>query len=267
MLEKLNFTLGGVSAADILITLVIFLVGWAVIKYLCRLLDKMLKRTGKLDGSVRGFLLTAARVALTFILIISCAQRLGIPTTSLVTLLGTAGLALSLSLQDLIKNLAGGILLLVGRQIRAGDFVELSGVRGTVQRIGLIHTAVNTLENSLVYIPNGTVTSGIMTNHTGEERRRTQLVFPVPYGCDIAKAKQVLADTVRDSGRTEGEPYVRVMALSASSVDIVVRAYVNAADFADACCVLLEEGMLALEKAGIDIPFNQLDVNLYDKRQ
>ena len=250
------------SVVNILITLLIFVVGWFLIKYLVRIVDRLISRRDHLDVSVRGALVSVIRWVLIFILLLTCADRLGLPTTSLITLLGTLGLALSLAMQNSLANLAGGLFILTTKPFQTGDYIEVGGQGGTVSKVGFIHTMLNTLDNKQIYIPNGTVSSSTIVNYSNEERRQLDLDIPVPYECSLAEARDLI---FRAASAQEGvleAPYVRTWALSASSVTIKVRVWCLANEYFNLRAELLERIKLALDDGHIAIPYDQLDVHI-----
>ena len=243
----------------------ILVVGLILIKYFSRALEKLLEKRSKLHQSLRKLLLTAVRAALYFLLLISCADKLGIPTTSLITLLGTFGLAFSLALQSTLSDLAGGIFLLISKPFQVGDYIQTAGAEGTVQEIGFIHTRVSTVDNRSIYIPNSAITGSNVTNYTNA-RRQLDLMIPVAYDCSLEKAKRIIEETVQADPRVLEQPWIRVWELSASSVDIKVRAWCSGSDYWEVRSALLEQIKLRLDESGITIPFQQIDVHLQDNR-
>jgi len=250
------------SIRSILIALLVFVIGWFLIKYFVRLLEKVLTRRAALDASVRGAILSVCRGVLVFVLLLTCADRLGLPTTSLITLLGTLGLALSLAMQSSLANLAGGLFIMTTKPFVTGDFIDVAGQSGTVSKIGFIHTMLNTLDNKQIFIPNGTVSSSVVVNYSHEPRRQLDLDIPVPYECSLAAARAAIEQAVAAEPRVLEAPYIRTWALSASSVTVKVRVWCAAAEYFDLRAALLEGIKRALDDAHISIPYEQLDVHI-----
>jgi len=250
------------SVRSILIALLVFVIGWFLIKYFVRLLEKVLTRRAALDASVRGAILSVCRGVLVFVLLLTCADRLGLPTTSLITLLGTLGLALSLAMQSSLANLAGGLFIMTTKPFVTGDFIDVAGQSGTVSKIGFIHTMLNTLDNKQIFIPNGTVSSSVVVNYSHEPRRQLDLDIPVPYECSLAAARAAIEQAVAAEPRVLEAPYIRTWALSASSVTVKVRVWCAAAEYFDLRAALLEGIKRALDDAHISIPYEQLDVHI-----
>jgi len=254
---------------SILAALVILLVGYALVKWACKLLDKLLSRNGKLDASIRSILVNAIRILLLFLLLLTCADKLGLPTDSIITLLGTFGLAFSLAMQNSLSNLAGGLFILGSKPFETGHYISVPGAEGTVSQIGLIHTVLTTVDNKQIHVPNSTVTGSIVTNFSQCETRRIDLTIPVSYDCSLEQAKQVIDSVVGRDSRVLQQPeapFIRVWNLGASSVDIMVRVWCNGADYWELRSWLLENIKNELDKEGIVIPYSQLDVHLIDKK-
>ena len=266
--EWLN-ALTRLNLQTILSAAVIFLVGYALIKWVCKLADKLLARNENLDPSIRGIAVNAGRILLLFLLLLTCADKLGLPTTSIITLLGTFGLAFSLAMQNSLSNLAGGLFILGSKPFETGHYISVPGAEGTVSQIGLIHTVLTTVDNKQIHVPNSTVTGSIVTNFSQCQNRRIDLTIPVSYDCSLAQAKQGIEGVVGRDSRVLQQPdvpFVRVWDLGASSVDIMVRVWCNGADYWELRSWLLENIKNELDKEGIVIPYSQLDVHLIDKK-
>ena len=252
----------------ILSAIVIFLVGYLVIKWACKLLDKLLSRNGKLDASIRSILVNVIRILLLFLLLLTCADKLGLPTDSIITLLGTFGLAFSLAMQNSLSNLAGGLFILGSKPFETGDYVSVAGAEGTVTQIGIIHTALTTIDNKIIHVPNSTITGSVVTNFSAS-KRRVDLTIPVSYSCSLDHAKQVIEKVLSRDSRILADPeapFVRVWDLGASAVNLMVRAWCNGADYWEVRSWMIENIKKELDKEGIAIPYSQLDVHLIDKK-
>ena len=231
--EWLN-ALTRLNLQTILSAAVIFLVGYALIKWVCKLADK-----------------------------------LGLPTTSIITLLGTFGLAFSLAMQNSLSNLAGGLFILGSKPFETGHYISVPGAEGTVSQIGLIHTVLTTVDNKQIHVPNSTVTGSIVTNFSQCATRRIDLTIPVSYDCSLTQAKQVIDRVVGRDSRVLQQPeppFIRVWNLGASSVDIMVRVWCDGADYWELRSWLLENIKNELDQEGVVIPYSQLDVHLIDKK-
>ena len=253
----------------LLAAVVIFLIGYMLIKWVCKLADKLLARTNKLDPSIRSIAVNAGRILLLFLLLLTCADKLGLPTTSIITLLGTFGLAFSLAMQNSLSNLAGGLFILGSKPFETGDYISLPGAEGTVTQIGFIHTLLTTVDNKQIHVPNSTITGSVVTNFSQCQTRRVDLTIPVSYDCSLEQAKQVIDRVIARDGRALQQPdapFVRVWNLGTSAVEIMVRVWCNAGDYWELRSWLLENIKNELDKEGIVIPYSQLDVHLIDKK-
>ena len=257
--------LTGTFLLSLLATAVIFLIGWFVIKAACNLFQKGLEKSKRLDPTITHLLVTLLKFLLLFVLLTTCASRLGIPTTSLVTVLGTVGLALSLALQNSLGNLAGGIFLLVTKPFKAGDYISAAGNEGTVVKIGLIHTQLSAIDQRAIYIPNSAVMGGNVVNFS-QATRLVDLDIPVPYDCDLEKAKGVIADVAKADRFVVAEPFVRVWELGPYAVQVKLRAQVNGADYWEARSALLERIKVSLDQNGMSVPVSRMNVQLLDKK-
>lgn len=260
-LSKLNLN-------TVLAAVVIFLAGYALIKWACRLLSRLLERNPKMDPSIRAIVVNVIRILLLFLLALTCADKLGLPTDSIITLLGTFGLAFSLAMQSSLSNLAGGLFILGSKPFETGDYVEVAGVEGTVSQIGFIHTALTTVDNKTIHVPNSTITGSVITNYSQCETRRVDLTIPVPYSCPLEQARAEIEAVIARDERILSEPaapFVRVWELEPSAVKIMVRVWVAAGDYWEVRSRLLEDIKARLEQAGMPIPAQRLEVRLNDR--
>ena len=243
----------GITFATYATAAVILAVGIIAIKCIARAISSAMERAGHFDMSLQKFLLYVLRAVLYFVLVIICATHLGLPVNSLLALLGTLGLAVSLALQDALKNVAGGIFLLFSRPFATGDVIGIDGVIGTVEEIGITHTVVLTENNKRVHIPNGKTSSLTVTNHSMEASQCIEIIFTVPYKSDIALAKNVISKAVCADKRVHDEPAVsvRVWELSSASVSIMMRCWCDAAESTELRCALLEGVKAALDSAEV----------------
>ena len=261
--------LAKLNLQSILAAVVIFLVGFAVIKWACKLLNTLLARNEKLDPSIRGIGVNAIRILLLFLLILTCAQKLGLPTDSIITLLGTFGLAFSLAMQNSLSNLAGGLFILGSKPFETGDYIDVPGAEGTVSKVGFIHTILTTVDNKQIHVPNSTITGSIVTNYSQCETRRVDLTIPVSYACSLEQAKKVIEGVIAKDDRVlqqPAAPFVRVWNLGDSAVEIIVRVWCKAGDYWELRSALLENIKNTLDQEGIVIPYSQLDVHLIEKK-
>lgn len=249
--------------------IVVFIVGFILIKIAERVTRRLLNRT-KVEPILYNFILMVIKIILIILLALTCLDMLGVKTTSLITALGAVGLAVSLALQNSLANLAGGVVLLFTKPFVAGDYVSIGDTEGTVKQISLIHTILNTLDNKRVYIPNGDISGSRITNFSVEPTRLLNLVFSIGYQDDIEKAKAVILQVLEKNplALQDPPPLVRVCAHNSSTVDVTCRVWVNNPDYWTLNFDLYEEVKIAFDEAGIHIPFTQLDLHVvHDESQ
>ncbi|BFM21167.1 mechanosensitive ion channel family protein [Gilvimarinus japonicus] len=247
---------------NIVTALLIFIIGKIVVKILVNLLGKVLGRT-KLDNILVDFVQAIANALLLIVVIIAALDQLGVDTTSMIALIGAAGLAIGLALQGSLQNFASGFLLLVFRPFTAGDYVEAGGTAGVVKTISIFTTTLNTPDNKEVIVPNGQIYNDNITNYSKLPTRRVDMVFGISYGDDIKKAKEIMERVVKADERVLAEPAptIAVSELADSSVNFVVRPWVKTSDFWPVKFDLVENIKLAFDEGGITIPFPQMDVH------
>ena len=252
-IEQIPTAFMSIPFSRIVTSLIIFVAGFILVKCVSRAISSAMQRAGHLDASLQKFLLYIVRALLYFVLIIICASQLGLPVNSLLTLLGTMGLAVSLALQDTLKNVAGGIFLLFSKPFATGDVISIDGTKGTVQEIGITHTVLLTADNKQVYIPNGKTSSLTVINHLADAPQLLEIIFTVPYKTDLNLAKKVIEKTILADKRVKSEPQatVRVCELSSATVSIMVTAWCNIDESTELHSALLENVKLALDNAGI----------------
>lgn len=250
----------------ILLAIVVFFIGRWIINRLKSVFAKMLERRS-VEVSLASFLKSLVNVVLTFFLIVSIIGILGIETSSFVALFASAGVAIGMALSGTLQNFAGGVMILLFKPFKVGDFVEAQSVVGVVKEIQIFNTIFNTLDNKVVIVPNGGLSTGIVTNYSKEENRRVDWVFSIAYGDDYQKAKSVIEDLLAADARVlkEPAPFVALSKLNSSSVDLTVRAWVLAADYWDVFFSMNEKVYETFRAKGLNIPFPQMDVHLHQK--
>ncbi len=231
-------------------------------RYTFRLLLKVTK-----DEILSRFLARVLYAGVVVLTLITALSNLGVQTASIIAVLGTAGLAIALSLKDSLSNLASGIMLIVFRHFTKGDTVELNGTLGNVEEISLFHTKLTTPDNRSVILPNASIAQAKIINFTSNPTRRLEWTFSVSYESDIRRAKEVILLALQSESRLleEPAPLVGVGSLGASGVDFIVRAWVKKEEFFAVQIAVNEAIKLALDEAAIEIPYNKLDVNLISK--
>lgn len=247
---------------NILLALATFIVGRWVANILLRIVKKLLAKS-KMDAILINFITSIINAILLLFIVIAAMDQLGVDTTSLIALLGAAGLAVGLALQNSLQNFAAGVMLIVFRPFKTGDFVEAGGTSGVVENISIFSTIMRTGDNREVIIPNGAIYNGTITNYSARETRRIDMVFGIGYEDDIRKAKQLMIDILAADERVlpEPEPLVAVGELADSSVNFNVRPWVKTADYWNVRFDLTEKIKLAFDENGISIPYPQMDVH------
>jgi len=248
----------------LILAIVVLIVGLWLVNRVVRLMGKAMERSST-EPTLSRFLSSLVSIGLKALLLISVASMIGIETTSFIAILGAAGLAIGLALQGTLANFAGGVLVLLFRPYKIGDFVEAQGVSGTVSDIQIFNTIVKTPDNKVIVVPNGAISNGIITNYSKEATRRVDFVFGIGYGDDMSKAKQIISRLIAEDARALSDPAAQVVIseLGDSSVNITVRVWVNAADYWGVKFDLTEQVKAAFDQEGISIPFPQRDVHLY----
>ena len=243
--------------------LLVLLVGVLAIKLILHFEKKILKKS-KLDESVHRFILKATKVGLWVVLIIAILSKLGLETSSLIAVLGAGGAAIALALKDSLGNVAGGILILINQPFCKGDTIELAGVTGVVDSIDLMTTQLHTFDNKVVTIPNGTITTEIMTNYSREEIRRVDCQFSIGYDADIVQAKEILYNVAACNGviMQDREPIIGVAAQGESGILLDLKVWCSTSDYFDVKYYLEENVKIAFDEAGINIPYNTMDVHI-----
>lgn len=247
---------------DLLGAIIIYIVGRFIIKQVGRLLERILEKR-KLEISVQTFLRSLVSILLNLILAFAIVSRLGVETTSFAALLASAGVAIGMALSGNLSNFAGGLIILVFKPFKVGDYIEGQNANGTVREIQIFHTILTTVDNKVIYVPNGALSSNAITNYSKQETRRAEWVFGVEYGEDFEKVKAVLQRIIDADPRIlkDPAPMIALGALSASSVDIKVRAWAKTADYWDVYFDMNKIVYDTFNKEGIGFPFPQLTVH------
>lgn len=253
----INFTPHLISA------ILILLFGY----YLARILSKYTSRAiikATKDETLGVFLKNVVFAGILLLTFITALSNLGVKTTSIIAVLGTAGLAIALSLKDSLSNLASGIILVVLRRFNRGDVISVNSMVGKVDSINLFETKLTTLDNQVIIMPNSLLVSTPIINININPTRRMDLIFGIDYGSDIAKAKEILEEIFNEDSLVlkDPAPVIGVNALNASSVDLLVRFWVNTADYFQANITLPQKVKATFEQKGIEIPYNKLDINI-----
>ncbi len=250
----------------ILGAIIIFLVGKWLAKIISQLTEKALIKA-KIEKTLAKFARNLANIGLLIFVVIAALASLGVETTQFAVVIGAAGLAIGLALQGSLANFASGFLMIIFRPFKVGDFIEASGIKGTVKEIQIFNTILSTPDNLRAIIPNAHVTGGNIINYTVNGKRRVDLVIGISYEDDLRKAKKIIEDTLASDPRVlqDPAPTVAVSELGDSSVNFVVRPWVAPADYWNVYFETTENVKLALDKNGITIPFPQRDVHMITK--
>lgn len=246
--------------------LVIFFIGKWIARFITKMMGRAMDRA-KVDATLGRFLRNIAYAVLLAAVVLAALDSLGVNITSLLAILGAAGLAVGLALKDSLANFAAGVMLIIFRPFKVGDFVEAGGTAGVVDEIGVFSTMMHTPDNRVIVVPNGAIISGTITNVTGSPTRRIDLVIGIGYGDDIKKAKDLIRATIESDERILSDPAPAIVLgeLGESSVNIYVRPWTKTSDFWATRCDLLENIKASFDANGISIPFPQRDVHLYQE--
>lgn len=249
---------------NLILAILTLFIGLWVIKSVTRLTEKVLQKRN-VDESLVPFLRSMINIIFKAILVISVIEMVGVETTSFVAILGAAGLAVGMALSGTLQNFAGGVMILIFKPFKVGDFIETQGHMGIVKEIQIFNTILNTLDNKTIIIPNAPISSSSMTNFSTETTRRVDMTFGIGYNDDIDKAKSVLKTLVEADGRVLKDPqyFIAVAELADSSVNFVVRVWVNSSDYWGVFHDMQENVKKAFDKENISIPYPQMDVHQY----
>ena len=263
MLEKLIE--GGTDLCiKLVISIVILLIGNKIIKTIEKILKKEKKFSKLEDPSVKSFAISFITISLKLLLFVTVLSIVGIPMTSLITILGSCAVAVGLALQGGLSNLAGGIMLLIFKPFTIGDYIEANGKEGTVKSISLFYTTIVGIDNVVIQLPNGTLSNSNITNYTVCKTRMLNIVYDVSYDSDIDKVKKVLNDVIEKEEKILKDEPIRIAVKSHkdSSIGIVFRAWTLNSDYWDVYFRVMENAKKAFDKNGIEIPYPQMDVHM-----
>ncbi|MCC1497735.1 mechanosensitive ion channel family protein [Alcanivorax sp. 1008] len=247
---------------NLIAALAIFIVGKWLAKRISSAVDSLLSK--KIDSTVSKFIGNLTQIALLAVVAIATLDRLGVETTSLIAIVGAAGLAVGLALKDSLGNFASGVMLILFRPFRVGDYVEAGGAAGTIKEIRIFATIMTTPDNKVITVPNGAIMGGNIVNFSEMPTRRVDMVVGVGYGSDLAKVKQVISAILEQDKRVLADPapVIAVSELADSSVNLIVRPWVNAADYWAVLWDTTESVKRRFDEEGIEIPFPQMDLHL-----
>lgn len=262
-LSKFGAVLQAINAPKILSCVVLAVICLVVYKLVMRLVNAMLNK-GTVEPTLHGFIRTGVRVLLLFVITLLVASELGFDVTSLIALLSVAGLAVSLAIQNSLSNLAGGIQVLASKPFKAGDYVDIGGVSGTVQEVSLLHTRLITVDNKVIHVPNADVAAAKLTNFSTEATRRVDLTFTASY--DAAPEKVILAlQEVLDKNEKvlkDPQAFVRLSAYKDSAIEYTVRAWCASADYWDVYFDVLGDVKKQFDAAGVTMTYPHMNVHI-----
>ena len=235
--------------------------------YVIKLVKKFIRtspKLNKMDKSLRTFLVSFSSVVLSVVLVITVAAILGVPATSFLTILASCGLAVGLALQGSLSNFAGGVLILLFKPFKVGDFIDAGGKLGTVTEINVVYTVLTTLDNKRITIPNGSITNAVVENYSAEDLRRVDLVFTASYTNDLNKVKSIISDVIAKHplALQDPAPFVRMSNHAVNALEYTVRIWCKNADYWDVYFDVIEQVKQAFDANDISIPFPQLDVHV-----
>jgi small conductance mechanosensitive channel len=256
-------------AMNIILALAIFFVGKWLVGEVTNLIIKGLRKSSKLDETLVVFFKNIIYYALLIVVILTALKQVGIETTSFLAILGAAGLAIGLALKDSLSNFASGVMIVFFKPFKIGDFVTAGGVSGTITEIHLFNTEFKTGDNQKILVPNASITSGSIINVNAHDKRRVDLLIGVGYEDDIKKVKELLTSIVASHEKVlqDEANKIAVSELADSSVNFIVRAWVNTPDYWDVRFELIETIKTQFDQDGITIPYPQTDVHVYKEKK
>jgi small conductance mechanosensitive channel len=250
-------------AADVLICVVIYYVGRWIVNYIDKLLSKLFTKRN-VEVSIAKFARSMVRAIFYIGIALAILNKLGIQTTSFLAIFASVGVGVGMAMSGTLQNFAGGVMVLLTRPFKIGDYVEMQGVEGTIKEIRLFNTTINTVDNKMIIIPNGGIVSNIINNYSAEDARRVDWVFNISYGDDYDTAKAIILEMLAADGRVVNSPapFVALKAMSNSSIEIVVRAWTNAADYWGLFFDMNEKVYKTFPTKGLKFPYPHMDVTL-----
>ena len=260
-LDKLtDFAISG--GEKILVAVIVFIVGRLVIKLIKKLTNRILERR-KFDPGVKSFLGSMINIVLMTLLIISVIGALGVNTASFAALLASAGVAIGMALSGQLQNFAGGLIILIFRPYRVGDYISAQGIEGVVKEIQILYTIINTTDNKMIFVPNGGMSNGLVINYSRNDMCRVDLVFGVEYGTAFEKVESVLKEIIASNDKilNSPEPAIAMSQLADSSVNISLKVWTKTADYWDVYFFLNKTVYATFNEKGISFPFPQLTIH------
>ncbi|MDC0185695.1 mechanosensitive ion channel [Gammaproteobacteria bacterium] len=267
--EIINYAIEITSSfgLKLLTALIVVIVGKQLVKILLKVIKVALEKANT-EETVRIFIANLLNTVFTVIIFVAAINQLGVETTSIIALLGAAGLAIGLALQGSLANFAAGILIVIFRPYKVGDYIEAGTNVGTVKDIQIFSTVLRTPDNKSIVVPNGSIMDGSITNYSEQPTRRIDIIASCSYEDDLDKVKEVLQTILDNEERilTEPKPQIAVSELAESSVNFIVRPWVNSSDYLPVMYSLLENIKKTFDKKGISIPYPQSDIHIHEKK-
>ena len=267
--EIINYAIEITSSfgLKLLTALIVVIVGKQLVKIMLKVIKVALEKANT-EETVRIFIANLLNTVFTVIIFVAAINQLGVETTSIIALLGAAGLAIGLSLQGSLANFAAGILIVIFRPYKVGDYIEAGTNVGTVKDIQIFSTVLRTPDNKSIVVPNGSIMDGSITNYSEQPTRRIDIIASCSYEDDLDKVKEVLQTILDNEERilTEPKPQIAVSELAESSVNFIVRPWVNSSDYLPVMYSLLENIKKTFDKKGISIPYPQSDIHIHEKK-
>ncbi|MBE6949041.1 MAG: mechanosensitive ion channel [Ruminococcaceae bacterium] len=259
----LNFSIGSLAIGKLLSAVLIFIVGYFLIKYAMKLIGKMLDKT-KLEGTIKGLISVIVKVVLFFLLALVAADSLGIDTTSFIAAFSVVGLAFSLAVEKVLANIAGGVTLAVTKPFHDGDFVEIGSKSGTIEAVNLIYTTIKTVDNKVIHIPNGTMTGSDIINYTEEDKRMLDLTVTASYETPVQLVREALLEA---AASVEGilydpAPFVNVKEYGESSISYYFRVWCKTENYWPVNFAVTEAIKESFDKNGVKMTYNNLNVHV-----
>lgn len=253
----------GISAGkNIIMAIVVYIAGRFIVSMINKLVANMLERR-KVEATIQTFLKSLINILLMILLVVSVVSALGVNTTSFAALLASAGVAIGMALSGNLQNLAGGLIILLFKPYKVGDWIEAQGTSGSVSEIQIFHTILTTADNKVVYIPNGSLSSGVVVNYSRKDTRRIEWVIGVDYGEDVNKVERIVREMLEADERVlkDPAPFIALHALASSSVNITIRVWVASTNYWDVYFQMQKRIYEEFNKQGVNFPFPQLTIH------
>ena len=258
--------IGSMALSTLISAVLTFITCFIVMQIILKTLERIMGRANKIDGTLKGFIHSAVKIILWILTGIIVAGALGIPTTSLVALISIAGLALSLSVQNILSNLFSGLTLLVSKPFKSGDYVEVGGRNGIIKSVGLFYTQLNTLDNVSINIPNSDVTGTTVINYSREPLRRVDRVFSAAYESSTEDVKAAIFEAISRDEKIlrDPAPFVRLSEYKDSCIEYTVRVWCKCADYWDVFFNLNENVRESFAEKGVEMTYNHMNVHILE---